>query len=251
MSKINQLKQFGLNENEAKAYLALLKLSQSTISNLSSETLISRTTLYYSIQKLKEKGLVFERLKGKKKYFTPRQPTVLEKKAQYQLKNAQFVNDNVQDLIQSLKQIVQEPSSYSKIEHYEGKNSVWEVFEKILKSNQDSYWFGFDENFFNHYNYKYFLNNFTKKRRQFGKTKTYSIIPPIKQAVKAAEKKEIDFHEIKFLTKQTQFNAGICVFGNRIAIFSYDHDLSATILEGEAISGIIKSMFFLIWDDMK
>ena len=63
--------------------------------------------------------------------------------------------------------------------------------------------------------------------------------------------KEIDFHEIKFLSKDTQFNAGICVFGNRIAIFSYEHDLSATILEGKAISGIIKSMFFLIWDEMK
>lgn len=251
MSQIMQLKQFGLNDNEAKTYLALLKMGQSSISKLGLEILIPRTTLYYSIKGLKEKGFIFERIKGKKRYFSPRQPNFLTKKALDQLGRAQVVNENVGDLIISLKKITNDLPSYVKVEHYEGKQGVWEVFEKILRSNRDSLWFGFGENCLKYYDFDFFLNNFSKKRRQYGKTKSYSILPASDKFAIVKKREDTDFQEIKFLDKNKESNAGLCVFGDNIAIFSYEENITATIIAGRSISEIVRLMFFMIWDKIE
>lgn len=251
MSQINQLKQLGLNENEAKTYVALLKLGQTNISRLSSELSVPRTTLYYSISGLKEKGFAFERVQAKKRLFSARSPEFLSKKATLQLESAKEISDKAEDLINSLKNITKEPTSFSRVSHFEGKESVWEVFEIILRSNQDSYWFGFGQTFLENYDFEYFVNNFSKKRRQFGRTKSFNIIPPFENALKIAKRGETDFQEFRFLKSKQDFNAGICIFGNKIAIFSYDDGLSATLIEGRAIAEIARAMFQIVWDSLK
>lgn len=251
MSQINQLKQLGLNENEAKTYLALLKLGQTNISRLSSELSIPRTTLYYSIAGLKEKGFAFERISAKKRLFSARSPEFLSKKAASQLKLAKEVNNNITTLIPSLKKLASNPLSFSQVSHFEGRESVWEVFEIILRSNKDSYWFGFGQTFLKNYDFDYFVANFSKKRRQFGRTKSYNIIPPFDGAAKIASRGETDFQEFRFLGKEQNFNAGICIFGNKIAIFSYDNGLSATLIQGEAIAEIASTMFMMIWNSLE
>lgn len=250
MSQIVQLKNFGLNDNEAKTYMALLKMGNANISKLGETVSIPRTTLYYSIKCLKEKGFVFERLKGKKRFFAPRQPNFLIKKADSQMEKAKEVNDKVGDLVVSLNKIKDEPSSNAKVEHYEGKQAVWEVFEIILRSNKNSLWFGFGENYLHSYDFNFFLNNFSKKRRQYGKTKTFSIVPAFEGLVKIKNRGETDFQEIKLLDKSKESNAGVCVFGDKIAIFSYDKTISATIIEGKSIAEIIRLMFFMVWESV-
>ncbi|MFH1711644.1 MAG: helix-turn-helix domain-containing protein [Patescibacteria group bacterium] len=251
MSQINQLKQLGLNENEAKTYLSLLKLGQTNISRLSSELSVPRTTLYYSIAGLKEKGFVFERISAKKRLFSARSPEFLSKKAQSQLELAKEINIGVTNLIPSLKKLASNPSSFSQVSHFEGKESVWEVFEIILRSNKDSYWFGFGQTFLENYDFDYFVQNFSKKRRQFGRTKSFNIIPPFEGAAKIARRGETDFQEFRFLKSDQDFKAGICIFGDKIAIFSYDNGLSATLIQGTAVAEIASTMFIMIWNSLE
>ena len=153
-------------------------------------------------------------------------------------------------LIPALKKIAKSPNTYSQITHFEGKESVWEVFEIILRSNNDSYWFGFGEKFLKNYDFDYFVTNFSKRRRQFSRTKSYNIIPPLEGTSKIAKRGEADFQEFKFLKKDQSFDAGICIFGDKIAIFSYEKELSATVLEGTAIAEIAKAMFMMIWSNI-
>jgi predicted transcriptional regulator len=250
MSQVNQLQQLGLNENEAKTYIALLRLGQANISRLSSELSVPRTTLYYSIEGLKLKGFAFQRMTGKKRLFSARSPEFLSKKAKSRLESAKEVNNKAEDLINSLKKIAKDPSSHSQVSHFEGKESVWEVFEIILRSNQDSYWFGFGQTFLENYDFEFFVNNFSKKRRQFGRTKSFNVLPPSESALKIARRGETDFQEFRFLQPGQNFNAGMCIFGNKIAIFSHDSGLSATLIESIAVVEITKTMFQMIWDSI-
>jgi len=251
MSKIKQLKKFSLNKKEAITYLALLKLGPATIASLSRETTIFRTTLYYSIQRLKKKGFVFERFKNKKRYFSARDPRFLKKKTERKLQTSLKAKNDVGGLIKSLKKLSKNPPSFSSVRFFEGKESVWQVFEEILKTNKDSLWFGFGKKFLHNYDFETFVENFTKKRRQYGRTKSYNIIPSFKGVVMLAKRGETDFQEFRFLDEDKDFEAGICVFGDKIAIFSYDRALSATIIEGSAVSEIARAMFFMIWNGMK
>ncbi|MEI8060967.1 MAG: helix-turn-helix domain-containing protein [Candidatus Berkelbacteria bacterium] len=247
---VKQLEQLGLNETEAKTYLALLKIGSSSVGTLSKESGIARTTLYYSIEELKKKGFVFEKLIDQKKRLIPRSPEFLGKKAEKLAQQAHETAKSISSLIPALKKLAKEDSSYSTVNHYEGKESVWEVFEIILRSNKDSLWFGFGQSFLENYDFDYFVTNFSKKRRQFGRTKSFNIIPPFKSAAKIATRGETDFQEFRFLGKDQNFNAGICIFGNKIAIFSYDNVLSATLIQGDAIAEIASTMFKMIWKSL-
>lgn len=245
-----QLQNLGLNETEAKAYLALLKIGGASIGVLSRETGIARTTLYYSIEELKKKGFIFEKVIDMRRRLIPRSPEFLEKRAQKQAEQAQTVADSISNLIPTLKNLAKEDSSFSTISHFEGKESVWEVFEIILRSNKDSFWFGFGRRFLENYDFDFFVNNFSKKRRQFGRTKSYNIIPQLEGVEKIAKREEVDFQEFRFLSNDQDFRAGICIFGDKIAIFSYDNGLSATLISGSAIAEIAGTMFKMIWETL-
>ena len=242
-----KLQSLGLNETEAKAYLALLKLGGATVGELSRETGVARTTLYYSIEELKQKGFVFEKLIDKKRRLVPRSPGFLEKKAQHQVKEAQNIADSISNLIPSLKALSKEDSSFATVTHFEGKESVWEVFEMILRTNKDSYWYGFGRKFLESYDFDNFVNNFSKKRRQYGRTRSYNIIPLFPEAEQVARRGETDFQEFRFLHHDTGFDAGVCIFGHKVAIFSFDKELAATIIEGVAVAKIMHTMFQSIW----
>jgi sugar-specific transcriptional regulator TrmB len=247
---IKQLQNLGLNETEAKVYLALLKVGGASVGSLSRESGIARTTLYYSIEELKKKGFVFEKVIDQKRRLIPRSPEFLEKQAKNQANKANEVARSISDIIPALKKLAKEDSSFSTVNHYQGKESVWEVFEIILRTNRDSYWYGFGSNFLENYDFDSFVNNFSKKRRQYGKTKSYNIIPAFPEASKIAKRGEIDFQEFRFLPADESFDAGVCIFGNKEAIFSYDKGLTATIIEGIAVSTIMQTMFQTIWESL-
>lgn len=248
---VKQLEQLGLNETEAKVYLALLKIGEASVGLISRETGIARTTLYYSVEELKKKGFVFEKIIDQKRRLIPRSPEFLEKRAQKQAEKAKEVVGSISNLIPVLKKLAKEDSSFSTVSHYEGKESVWEVFEIILRSNKDSLWFGFGERFLTNYDFDFFVTNFSKKRRQYGRTKSFNIIPPFSGVLKIANRGETDFQEFRFLDEEQDFNAGICIFGNKIAIFSFDNGLAATLIQGTAISEIAMTMFMMIWQNLK
>ena len=64
------LERLGLEEKEAKIYLALLKLGKANVAKISKEAQIERTLCYSIIQKLIEKGLLSYALEGNIKYFS-------------------------------------------------------------------------------------------------------------------------------------------------------------------------------------
>jgi len=53
------------------------------------------------------------------------------------------------------------------------------------------------------------------------------------------------------LKDDQDFDAGICIFGDKIAIFSYDNGLSATLIQGTAIAEIVSVMFMMIWETIE
>src|SRR3989344_1233832 len=69
-----QLKQFGLNENESRVYLEVLKHGKLAITQLPKLTHINRTTVYSIAKKLVSMGLISEDLGGKITYLVALPP---------------------------------------------------------------------------------------------------------------------------------------------------------------------------------
>jgi sugar-specific transcriptional regulator TrmB len=68
----------GLTKNEAKAYLALLRIKEGTGADVATESGIYKANCYDALKRLSAKGLVAEIVKGKVKYFKCLSPSRLE-----------------------------------------------------------------------------------------------------------------------------------------------------------------------------
>ena len=75
MKKLSsELENIGLDEKESRVYAALLELGSSTALAIARHTGVKRPTVYYCIDVLKKKGLVYEEMLGLKKRFAPAHP---------------------------------------------------------------------------------------------------------------------------------------------------------------------------------
>lgn len=75
---IKQLREVGLKQNESEVYLFLLQNGISTPPVISKGTNIARTNCYNILSSLKDKDVVNEQLKGKKKAYIARDPRSLK-----------------------------------------------------------------------------------------------------------------------------------------------------------------------------
>jgi predicted DNA-binding transcriptional regulator len=71
---VENLKSVGLEEKEAKIYLALLKFGQANVSDIADEAGIKRPTAYVVLDELRKKGLVLKIPHAKKTIFAAKTP---------------------------------------------------------------------------------------------------------------------------------------------------------------------------------
>lgn len=79
------LQNLGLNEKQAKVYLALLELGKATVVEIAKKSGLKRPTTYVVLDDLKTKGLVSAVPEKKRTLFTAEAPAVLEKNSRQNL----------------------------------------------------------------------------------------------------------------------------------------------------------------------
>jgi len=72
--EIGVLERAGLNKNEARVYLALLEIGESTAWNIAKKSKVHRTNVYDALEGLIKKGLVAHIIKEKTKFFKASSP---------------------------------------------------------------------------------------------------------------------------------------------------------------------------------
>ena len=77
MKKIELLKNLGLSEQEIKVYLSLIERGASLVSNIARDTKLHRPTIYQSLTKLSNKGLITVSPKGNQKLYSAESPEKL------------------------------------------------------------------------------------------------------------------------------------------------------------------------------
>src|SRR3989344_3560466 len=73
----NNLVRVGLTKNEAKVYLALLKLGSATVVEITKTAKVHRVNVYDVIERLTEKGLISSVIQTDKRIFQPADPDQL------------------------------------------------------------------------------------------------------------------------------------------------------------------------------
>jgi sugar-specific transcriptional regulator TrmB len=132
--KLGALLNLGLDPKEIQIYQALLSLGPSPIRTIAEQAKINRGTTYECLKTLLGKGLVTYLPKGKRRLFSPRDPSALLQLAeQKQLELDQTLQQLKSHIIPELNHLKPELST-ANVQFYEGDDGISFVLRDILSS---------------------------------------------------------------------------------------------------------------------
>lgn len=236
---IDELKNAGLEESEAKVYLAALELGETNISRLAKKSGIKRTTTYLVVDALKEKGLISSARKGNKTKFYAEDPRKID---EIMLEKKRAIDRVMPELLAFSNLIDKKP----KIRFFEGRDSYKQVFKDALKFPGGEILVTFNEKFWNFDNF--FVDYFIPKRKE--KKIWARVLLADKPDMRTLAQDQSDhFFQSKIMTSsQYLVDIEMIIYGkNKIGLVSYDEELSI-IIESQKIFNTLKSFFEVMWE---
>lgn len=237
MEKEKILQEIGLSENEAKIYLALLKLGQSLVSKIVIETRINRTHIYDRLNKLLEKGIVSYAIKSGKKYFRAISPEKLLEKLEE--KEKEFRN-----ILPELFMIKKKEVDID-IEVYKSKEGLKTLLNDILKEKKDVFILGFTGSVAKEL--EFFYPHFQKQRAKLGIKRKIIADYKIKKPLLSKE----TLTKYKFIPEKYQSPSGMWVYGNKTVIFLPEKELYMILIKSKKVAQLYRNYFNILWKSAK
>jgi len=239
------LLQFDLSEKEIGTYLVLLEQGALSVQDISKNTGINRVTTYAAIEELKQKGLVSESRKGKRKLFVSENPDNLENILQEKRNKLRHEENILQNIIlPSLKAIDINQENKPQIKFFEGLDGIYKVYDDYILKSTDVIGCGSYDPVIKVSPWKVEQEYIKEMRKR--KILFRGILEDTETNRKFDEISKGVMHN-KFLPKDEKFSADILVFGSMVALISYEKK-SATLIEDESIAKSIRMYLEFMWD---
>jgi sugar-specific transcriptional regulator TrmB len=235
------LQNLGLNEKEAKVYLACLELGSATVQEVSDKAGVKRTSVYNFLEDMKARGFITEVKHGKRILLNAEDPHALLKKADEQKKQ-------LEEMLPEFLSIYNLPCEKPKVKFYQGAEGLKRVYEDTLKEGSPIYLISDYEQMFEALDSEW-MWGYAKRRTEKG-IKAFSIA---KEGVRAQEVKIKDIEQLREtrIIKNVDFETEINIYGNKIALFSFRRPYAGVIIEDRAIAQTLKSMWKIVWNQAK
>lgn len=241
-----ELERIGLNEKEAKVYLAGLALGQATAQQLAAKATVARPSTYIAIESLTQKGLMSSFQKGKRKMFVAADAKhlsfVIEAKRK-QLEEQEEVAKRIAERLE--KRATKSESSEISAEVHEGHAAIAYV-QGLLREHSGSEAF----EIFNEEDVRRFIPpNVSEEdaRRDFTKrfkVKTLCIAPartPELDTIEGVEGHWLPIDEFPF-------SGEILVFGTTVVFTMYSDTVRALVIKSKEFSNSMRTMGRVFWN---
>jgi len=244
MTLEKQLEQIGFHEKEAKVYLACLQLGQDTAYHIAQKCGLKRATVYFTLNLLVERGLVSIWKTKKATLWRAANP----KKLFTQIKRKEETLAEIFPLLQSIYNFDEDRPNIQIFEGREGVRQIYaEIVEYLSKDKEIQCW-GDVSHVWD------LLEDITKKYLKESQSHRHKIREILneseknKEYVKSIQKNKNPNHKIRFLPENQLFSGNDnIVFGSKLAIFSIQNKLFATVIESQDIAKSYKILFDLAW----
>ena len=245
-----ELRALGLEDKEVQIYLACLAQSAPTPTLIAKLTGLKRATVYFYLERLKEKGLIEWEVRKARKHISPIPPHKGLK--QYIAKKKDEVKRSENLVEQLLTQIEKTPqeNSDSKVYHYEGAEGIRFAIEKLFSSRKAIYWIGSMETFIAAVGEEGWYKMFTERRLEEGTT-TYGITDRrILQYPRFSEMKEAK-RSFRFFKENFDMPTLLGIFGDSICLFSLEKSKAQVVLiENALMAETLKFLFSSLWNSL-
>jgi len=245
MITYKQIIEFGLDEKEAKVFLAALELGGESVLAIAKKAGINRVATYEALESLIKRGLVSTFIKGKRVYYSATEPDrlghLLEQEKQ-EIDNKESVLNRLMPELMSLYNF---SSKKPKVTYYEGKAGIKTIQNSFLKTP--------DKNLRIIYYYDVLNSAFTKKEMDEYGAKRSRLNIKIK-AIAVIKDRNLQIHKLNDPNVERAYvsysdfpmESDITVYGNKISFVSLKQ-LFGVIIENEELAKTMKSFFDLAW----
>jgi sugar-specific transcriptional regulator TrmB len=247
MEFIEPLMNLGLNEKEARVYLALLSLEKATAYTIATRSNLKKPTAYVILDNLVSKGFALKIPQEDKHYFLAKSPRECLAVAREKLSTAE-------EMLPELLAIRKKTDEKANIAYYEGLNGIKEMFRILIKNmkqkpeQERSY-----VAFFAHqkdtpeFLQKYFTEINEELRKEKIKRKAITTRHPTVQTYLKKEVQQWLGMELRGLPeKEYSSNISIEVYDKFTHIVSHRY-LQGIIIENPDIANVMKQIFNLVW----
>lgn len=240
MELIKTLQKAGLTNKEAKVYLAVLELGETTINRAAKKSKVKRSTVYLLVESLKEKGLVSAIKRNKKLFFCAEDPRVLEKQIEEKKK---AVGEAMPELLSIMNLIDKKPS----IRYFEGSEGIKNVYLDTLDYSDQEILAWFSESFLK-FDADFFYKKYIPARIK-NKIWLRAILPDSEEMRELQKSNSQNFRKTKLIPKEKfDIKIEISLYGkNKIGIMSYEEEIGM-IIESQKIFEALKCIFEIMWD---
>ena len=242
----NIFETLGLSPNEGKIYEVLVGLGESSISDIATAAHIHRRNVYDAIQRLIDKGLVFQIISSKENHYNAVDPDKLlelfkEKEEQLTLAMPELKKKFVTRLA---------PEEAYIYRGYEGQKNVW---RDILRVGKDSFFIGAKGGWFDPHldsSRDAFFREANRKKIKFIQRFDHEVKKEIPNFPKHFPGKL----EYRFLPKEYSTNSGIGIFGDYIITYSglsikrTAADVVIFVIHSKDLAESYRTWFWYVWE---
>lgn len=242
---VKSLVDYGLNDKEAKIYLALIELDTATVNEIAHAADINRSSAYVVIEKLKKKGLVSTIKDYKIQRYVATNPEVLLQEAETRaLRNIEIKN-KIQNVVSELKSIHRETKKKPKIMVYEGLNGLINAFNDSLTTKEKRIRISSAAEDLSEPVLKYF-----KAREDLG-ISIKGIHPDTPNSRKLLKMSPVSDLSILIPKIKYCFSSDFAIYDEKIGFMSAKNGGWAVIIENKEMSDVMKSLFDLAFEEAK
>lgn len=233
------LKNYGLTEKQAKIYLACLELGSASVVKISQKASLARSTTYEVLESLKGQGLVSTFQKKKVQYFSVEEPQ----------KVVSLAKEKAELLEQALPQfraMYGQGKTQPTVRFYQGKQGMKLILDEMLNEAKEISAFSSADDLFST------LESFP----EFVKKRLKQKIPAkviLRDSIKARERQKLgqqELREVRIIPADYDYHGMTFIWGKKIAMFSFEKDLVALVIESEELNKVQKAMFDIIWQGL-
>jgi len=246
---INQLKNIGLADKEAKVYLAMLELGPASVLEIAAKAGINRPTAYVQIESLKKMGLASSQTKDKKQLYIAEPPSQLEHILETKDRELVQQREELQKILPELGAMFNLGDEKPLVRYFEGKEGIQNLIDTFLKTKvKEIYGISPADLLFSVFpNHK---STYTPERVKRGiKSKLIytsankDLFPPDDPAMLRKAK--------HIAPEKLPLGADITIYGNKVSIISLRGAISGAIIESQVIADSFRSLFNLIWESQQ
>ena len=248
MNKLNVfLEQLDLSEIEASLFTALLDNGPMSVRDLAVITKMKRTTAYFYIDQLIEKGLAIKLSRGTQKLVTVSRPKEsLQYLVEQKETQAKEIKKEYPSILEAIKTTLPkiEPTTEADVKYFKGKNGVRKIYEEALKVNELRSYVNLTA--IN----KIFPENFKLFDQAFHQNPDLKIYEIVEYSEKSAQRNKVShkMHYHKILPKDMHFSAqDILIFEGAVGIINLDNEIHGVLLYNADLYNNLKILFDFIW----